>query len=261
MYRFLARPRWLAFHVLVLVLIVVMVNLGFWQLRRLDERRDRNARVEDRSELPAVPVDEILPVDGGDPNAVEWRSVTASGRYDGAHEVLIRNRSFDGAPGFHVVTPLVSAGGTLLVNRGWIPLGGDAGPTVPPTPGGEVSITGRIRPTQERGRVGPTDPSEGSLTELARVDVERIQAQTPGNLYPAYVELIDATPAPEELPRLLPLPELGNGPHLSYAGQWFLFSACAVAGWVVVVRRAARQGGRFRREPRPEPAADDMPVG
>ena len=33
MYRFLARPRWLAFHVLIVVLVVVMVNLGFWQLR------------------------------------------------------------------------------------------------------------------------------------------------------------------------------------------------------------------------------------
>jgi len=66
-------------------------------------------------------------------------------------------------------------------------------------------------------------------------------------------------PPAGDLPRLIPLPELGDGPHLSYAGQWFLFSACAVVGWVVIVRRAARQGGRFRREH--APVLDDLPVG
>ena len=58
----------------------------------------------------------------------EWRSVEASGTYDTGAEVLIRNRSFDGAPGYHVVTPLVIADGTaLLVNRGWIPLSPEGG--------------------------------------------------------------------------------------------------------------------------------------
>jgi surfeit locus 1 family protein len=73
------------------------------------------------------------------------------------------------------------------------------------------------------------------------------------------VELVDAAPPAGTLPRVIPLPELGNGPHLGYAGQWFLFGACAVVGWVVVVRRAARQGGQFRRERVPE--LDDLPVG
>jgi surfeit locus 1 family protein len=260
MYRFLLRARWLAFHCLVVVLVVVMVNLGFWQLRRLEERRDRNASVEARSAVAPAPVDEVLTLDGGAgaPDA-EWRIVTATGRYDADHQVLIRNRSYGGAPGYHVVTPLVTSTGTLLVNRGWIPFGDDEGPEVPPPPTGDVEVTGRLRPSQTRGRIGPKDAAKGTLDELARLDVERIQAQTPGRLYPLYVELVDADPPPGDLPRLLPLPELGDGPHLSYAGQWFLFSACAVVGWVVIVRRAARQGGRFRREH--PPVLDDLPVG
>ncbi len=261
MYRFLLRPRWLAFHALVVVLVVVMVNLGFWQLRRLDERRDRSADIEERSALPAVAVDDVVALDGDPASAAdtEWRTVIAIGGYDADHQVLIRNRSFDGAPGYHVVTPLVTSTGTLLVNRGWIPFGDDAGPVVSPPPTGEISITGRLRPSQTRGRIGPRDQAEGTLEQLARVDVARIQAQTPGRLYPSYVELVDAPPPAGELPRVIPLPELGDGPHLSYAGQWFLFSACAVVGWVVIVRRAARQGGRFRRE-RP-PVLDDLAVG
>ena len=63
MYRFLLKPRWIAFHVLVLALMVTMVNLGFWQLRRLDERRAANREVSTRTaaavastgELPADP--------------------------------------------------------------------------------------------------------------------------------------------------------------------------------------------------------------
>ena len=43
MYRFLLAPRWIAFHLLVVVGVVAMVNLGFWQLRRMDERQAFNA--------------------------------------------------------------------------------------------------------------------------------------------------------------------------------------------------------------------------
>ena len=43
MYRFLLRPKWIGFHLLVVAAIVTMVNLGFWQLRRLDERQAFNA--------------------------------------------------------------------------------------------------------------------------------------------------------------------------------------------------------------------------
>ena len=51
------------------------------------------------------------------------------------------------------------------------------------------------------------------------------------------------------------LPELTEGPHLSYAVQWFIFSAAVAVGWVLAVRKSvnARRGGG-----RP-PAADASP--
>ena len=45
MYRFLFTPRWLGFHLLVIVVIVTMVNLGFWQLRRLNPKANVEAFV------------------------------------------------------------------------------------------------------------------------------------------------------------------------------------------------------------------------
>ena len=58
--RFLLSPRWVLSHLLVVLLAVTMVNLGFWQLRRLDEKRERNALVEARRDEPVVPVEELL---------------------------------------------------------------------------------------------------------------------------------------------------------------------------------------------------------
>ena len=246
-YRFLRQPKWLAFTALVLVLVVVMLNLALWQLRRLDERRDRNDRVA--AALAATPV----PI--GDGDLSEWTSVTATGTFDADQQVLIRNRSYQGQPGYHVVTPLQQADGSaLLVNRGWIPLEGDDGELdVPPPPTGEVTVTGHVRPSQRKGRFfSPTDPAEGRLDQLYRVDIPRIAQQAPYPLLPVYVELTSLDPpadAADEadsassavtLPVPIPPPDQDDGPHLAYAGQWVLFAACAVGGWVIVVRRRAR---------------------
>ena len=45
---FARRPKWIVRHVAVAALVVTMILLGFWQLRRLDEKRDHKALVEAR---------------------------------------------------------------------------------------------------------------------------------------------------------------------------------------------------------------------
>ncbi len=244
-YRFLRQPKWVAFTALVIVLVVAMLNLALWQLRRLDERQDRNDRVA--TALVATPV----PI--GEGNLPEWTTVTATGTFDPDQQVLIRNRSYQGQPGYHVVTPLRQGDGSaLLVNRGWVPLAGDDGELdVPPPPVGEVTVTGHVRPSQRKGRFfSPTDPAEGTLDQLYRVDVPRIAEQAPYPLLPVYVELTSLDPPAADttadagsavtLPVPIPPPAQDDGPHLAYAGQWVLFAACVVGGWVIVVRRRAR---------------------
>src|SRR4051794_25177451 len=102
MYRFLFTPRWLGFHLLVIVVIVAMVNLGFWQLRRLDERKAFNAQVESRIDPPPAPLDDVLTA-GTDPGEVEWRSVTATGTYLPDETFSVVNRSQDAIGGTMVV--------------------------------------------------------------------------------------------------------------------------------------------------------------
>lgn len=234
MYRFLLRPRWLLFHLVCVAGVVLMVNLGFWQLRRLDERRDFNARVEQRIDQPAETLDDVLAA--GTPDQLEWRQVTATGQYLPDEQVLIVNRSQTGRAGDIVMTPLLLAGDrVLLVERGFVPLGAE----VASPPAGAVEIVGRLRPSEERRRGQLGDPESGALEQAQRLDIDRLAAQLPSAPVPMYVELVESQPAEAgAFPEPLSEPELSEGPHLSYAGQWFIFAAGVVVGWVLAVRHS-----------------------
>jgi surfeit locus 1 family protein len=251
-YRFLWKPRWIVSHVFVLAVVVVFVSLGFWQLRRLDERRTYNALVESRQDLPSVTAQELLPAGpaatADDVGAVIYQPVTVTGTYAAGQEVLIRNRTYDGVPGYWVLTPLVQADGTAVaVNRGWVPFG-PTNPDGPWTtfapPGGTVTVTGMVQASQARSEGligGPKDADEGRLTTLSRVDIGRLQQQVDEPLYPLAVDLRSQEPAQSgDLPLPVPPPELSEGPHLNYAGQWFIFATLTVIVYPLLMRRVAR---------------------
>ncbi len=243
MYRFLFRPRWILFHLLCIGAVVLMINLGFWQLRRLEERREFNDRVESRIDEPPMPIGDVT---ANDVDELEWRSVAASGEYLPAEQLLVVNRSVQGSAGDILVTPLQLADGrVLLVERGFVPLGIDLA-EVAPAPAGQVDVVGRLRPPEVRRRGQLSDPPTGELDEAQRLDIERLAPQLPGPVVPAYIELVSSEPAQAgPFPQLLAEPELSEGPHLSYAGQWFLFAAAVVVGWVLAVRHSinARRAG------------------
>ena len=157
MYWFLLRPKWIGFTLGIVLLIVLMINLGFWQLRRLDQRREFNAAVEAHYDAAPQPLDSVL-APGTDPKDVEWLPVTAVGTYRPEGTVHIVNRSQNGFAGDNIVVPFdLGDGRVLLVNRGFLPLG----ETVPPAPSGEVTVTGRLRPSQTRHFAQPPSYSFG----------------------------------------------------------------------------------------------------
>lgn len=251
-WRFVLQPKWIIRHLAVVALVVAMVAAGFWQLRRLDDKRTYKALVEARQEEPASDVARVLSAaaEPDDPavEAVLYRSVTASGTYEDDDTVVVENRTFNGASGAWVLTPLRLPDDTaVLVNRGFIGFDEDGAIVAPPAPAGEVAVAGLLFPTQERGRFGPTDPAEGDLEVLARVDLGRLGAQVDYDLLPAYVQLVESTPG-EVAPTasgaavLVPLgpPEPEEGPHLSYAVQWFIFTTIAAGGYGLLLRRVAR---------------------
>ena len=238
--RVVLTPRWIAGHLLALGLVVLFVNLGFWQLRRLDQRRDYVAEVQERALMDPVRLEDAL-----DGEFLEYRTVAVTGEFDAGEEVLLRGRSLEGQPGYNVLTPLVlEDGSAVLIERGWVSYGTETAPVVnAPPPAGEVVVTGRLREPGGRaeGTFGPRDPAEGELEQTYYVDVRRLQPQMPYELVPAYVELLDVEPPhPQTLPLPLPEPVLDEGPHLGYAIQWFSFAVIGVVGYAFLMRHVAR---------------------
>lgn len=185
-----------------------------------------------------LPIDELLPSAGSDLESLEYRPILARGTYEPEHEVLVRSQVLDGTAGFHVITPLVLRDGSaVLVNRGWVPLEMDSVPVPALPPEGVIDLTGSIRLSQPRRSMGPTDPLTGALTQVARVDINRLEQQVPWPLLPVYV-VADNT-NDDALPVELAAPDLADeGPHLAYAIQWFAFTLIGVVGYLFLLRRA-----------------------
>jgi cytochrome oxidase assembly protein ShyY1 len=251
MYRFLVTPKWLGFHLLVVVGVITMINLGLWQLDRLQARQEFNATVEARADLPARPVTELLAgsTATNDPRwtEFEWSQATAQGQYLPEDQVLIINRSQNGRAGANLITPLrLFDNQILLVNRGFVPLGVE----LPPAPDGTVTVRGLLRVSQQRRTGQLSDPADGVLFELQRLDIDRIASQTPGDVLGMYLQLLESDPAETPgLPEPVIRPDLSEGSHLSYAVQWMIFAAAVAAGWVLAVRRSIQQRHKQSAQP------------
>ncbi len=243
-YRFLLTRQWLILALLALVLIPTMVELGFWQLHRHEHKVAQNALISRNLKAAPVPVASLTAPGHTVPRSDYWRTVTATGTYDTAHQVVVRRRtSADGRIGVHVLIPLdLKGGGTVLVNRGWVPSAASqqAFPDVPGVPAGEVTVTGRLKADETTSASGIKDisdlPDRQVMLISSTQEAERLARPVLGG----YIEQT----APESVgnsPELIEAPDDGSiGPHMAYAVQWWLFAAGVPVGYVVLARREKR---------------------
>jgi cytochrome oxidase assembly protein ShyY1 len=237
MYRFLFRPKWIGFHLLCILGVILMVYLSLWQFHRLDDRKAFNREVTERSSLSVV---DVSTLDISDPAAVQWRPAGARGTYLPDEQVLIVNRSQGGVAGMNVLTPLLlDDGRAIIVNRGFIALNA----TPPAAPSGEVKVVGLLRSTEAR-TTGQAREASGELTEFFRLDIARLQEQIEPELL--NVALVAEVSEPADSTTLLPVssPELSEGSHLSYAIQWLIFATAVIVGWILAVRKSISNRAR-----------------
>lgn len=256
----LLAPRLLPWHLLIGAVVGVFVVLGIWQLDRHRQLQASNMLLERRLAADPLPYREMLPqLDPDAPAGAEadprFRPVIVEGAFVPEHEVLLRGRTFDGQPGYHVLTPLRLAGVTtedaraVLVDRGWIPFR-DARPADPThaPPTGPVLVLGWLMPeadapTGPLSSFAPRDPPDGELATVARADVDRLQEQMPLALDPFYVDAARIEPmsaragAPKAFPRIPAAPAPQGGPHFGYALQWFFFAIVSAVGYAALLRR------------------------
>jgi surfeit locus 1 family protein len=237
--KFFSRRWWFA-TLLVIAATLVMVRLGIWQLDRLEQRRAFNAQVESARAQTMLYLDQGVP---NDINGMEWRAVQMTGEYDFANQVAVRNQYYGSEYGYHLLTPLLSQGTAVLVDRGWIPAEGNSTPAdwrAYDEPG-VVTVTGQIRLGQAKpalGGVADALPADGGpLAVWNNADVEKIVLQMPYSVLTVYIQ-----PAADPADTTAPIPyqpelELTEGPHFGYAMQWFTFATILLLGYPFFIRK------------------------
>ncbi|WP_326646162.1 SURF1 family protein [Streptosporangium sp. NBC_01755] len=244
MYRFLLTPRWVALHVVVLLVIPAFVLLGQWQFGRFTERSTSSDQITRNLATAPVAVEQLTSPGGTVSVQDKYRPVTVGGRYDTGAQLLVRRRTQNKTVGFYVLTPLISPNGTgMLVNRGWVKAGAtaDALPEVPAPPSGEVTVTGRLRPTETEETSGIRDRAGLPTGQVLLINTEAIGSRLPYRLLGGYVELTKQSPAATAAPEPVPAPDVGGGGglNLAYGVQWWLFIGIAIGGWALLIRREA----------------------
>ena len=217
-----------------LITALVCARLGIWQTHRLRERRAANATALMARNQPPV----TLP-DAGADRALN-RRVRVQGRYDHTHDLVLRGREYRGVPGVEIVSPLLIVGRSdtaVLVNRGFVP-SPDAFTvnTDSLREPGTVTVEGIALGIDSGG--GAPVQHQGRVT-WARLDRQALRSRLPYPIYQLYVLQSPDSGLPN-FPRRLPPPALDDGPHLSYAIQWFAFAVIAlIFAGVVATRRGA----------------------
>ena len=248
-----------------LVAAAACVKLGLWQLDRLDERRAHNAIVLARVDADPVPVSAL----GSDTTGIRYRRVRLDGEYDFEHEFALTGRSRDGSPGVHLITPLRVPGvdRPVLVNRGWVY-----------SPDAARVDLGAWRTSPEAEGVAYVElfgePKTGVASSASNpravrwIDSASVAGVIPYPVAPYYVVLLPDSgqsragsgnvlpgreagggsggepQSPGDAPGRLTIPDLGEGPHLGYAIQWFIFASVAVIG--VTLLLLSERGSRSR---------------
>ncbi|CAG7618964.1 SURF1 family protein [Leucobacter soli] len=241
---FLRSRRWLGYYGLFIVFSIVCAWLADWQFDRRSDARAEITRIEQNYNAPAVPIETVVPDPARfDEDAMKWQTATVRGEYVG-NPFLARNRPGPVGVGSQLLQPLRTEQGLIFfVDRGWVSVNGNEAnasgtwlASAPAAPSGPVEVDVRLRASEPQlvGRL-----SQGStvasinLPELARVG--GFDAAYTG----AYGMLVRESP--EAATGLLPdPPERDEGPHLSYALQWYVFIIIAAFGIVYAARQEHR---------------------
>lgn len=224
---------------MTLAACALFVRLGLWQWHRwleADAAWTRFARGADAVQPLGARTLADLPL---------YQRVSLAGRLDGVHQFLLDNRSLRGRPGYEVLTPLARSdgGGSLLVDRGWVPFSGARArlPDVSLSDSAPLTLSGRVADLPQAGlasgRAAP--PLTGPWPRVTSFPTPAELARAFGAPLEARILLLDPA-APAGFTRDWQPPGMTPLRHLSYAIQWWCFATLALIVWAVLGVRRAR---------------------
>ena len=226
--------RSIVFCAFALLAAILCIRLGFWQLARLHAKVRRNASIAAQQREPAVQF-ASLPRDTA---AAHYRRASAAGVFDYGAELVLAARTHQGSPGVDLITPLRIAGSdtAVLVDRGWVY-----------SPDGSSVDRARWREADTVSIVGyveqyaPDAVSTSAARDpriVRRISRREVSSRISYPLAPYYLVQTGDTATSHPVRREMPV--LDEGPHRSYAIQWFFFAATALVGAVAVWWRERR---------------------
>lgn len=226
------RRHTLLFCIIAVAASALFARLGFWQLGRLRERQRANVRMARQLSSAPRPF-ATLPRDSVQ---ARLRPATLAGRFDYEHELVVTGRTRQGSPGVELLTPVrvASTDTAVLVNRGWV-----YSPNASTIDrarwheGDSAVVTGYVE------LYAPDAGATASASDpriVRRVSRREIASKIPYPVAPYYLIAIGGGDTIGH-PGRRELPALDDGPHRSYAFQWFAFALIALVGAAVVVVR------------------------
>lgn len=212
-----------------LAAVIVLLSLGTWQARRLAWKTALIETIVTRTAEPAVPVEQAL----ADPAANDFRHVSARGHYRHDLAFAMGMAAQRGEVGARLVTPLVLAGGqVVLVERGWLPE--RLLPAATPgsvEPAGEVVLDGVARWHGADAAGLFTPDNRPGQRRWYWYDLPGLRAVLDQDIAPL-VLVLGRPDGPGDLP--VPLPVRADLPnnHLGYAITWYGLAMALVAVYV-----------------------------
>lgn len=228
-----------SFILFMLALTGIFLWLGMWQVHRLAEKEALIAEVDRQLTQPPYdipPADQWGSIDIG---TYAYRPLTLTGRFINERAVLVftnlpEPKGRFGGPGYWLMTPFEpDNGGTVFVNRGFVPESSRTAILRAPGPQGQLTVTGIALRPEAAGAFTP-GPDMANRVEWVRDPVRlAAMAEIDGPLFGLTVD------APTGEPGALPqggetVIEFPNS-HFGYALTWFgfaLLTPALLAFWV-----------------------------
>lgn len=219
--------------IIFLLVLPVLLNLGFWQLERAEEKRALITLFKQQNELGPLAITGNLKVD----EKLNYRTAKVAGKYNSGKQIFIDNKIHQGKTGVYVLTPfkLKNSQYSILVNRGWVPMVIDRSslPEVK-TATQELTLNGKLKISTEKPfTVGEQFQSNQGWPALMQwINITEIEKKSGLKLLP-YIFLLDEkenTGYVRNWKPVVMLPEKST----SYAVQWFSLALALMVIYIVV---------------------------
>ncbi|HAT35998.1 MAG TPA: SURF1 family protein [Rhodospirillaceae bacterium] len=221
--------------VITIPALIALIGFGTWQVQRLQWKEALIDKLQTRSTSAPIP----LAKTPSNLNELEFQQVKVRGRFEHKHEFHLVNRSLNGNPGVHIITPFVrtDGGGAILINRGWVPFDKKPVSERPKSQFDEpVTVTGIVRLVKGQGTFTPDN--DAKTNHWFFIDPAAMGAAS-GHQFPAGYYLLDGN---RQVPGGFPVGHQWTlnirNDHLQYAITWYAMALALLVIYILYHRKS-----------------------